>query len=48
PASRFEAANGEATICGLAVETDPKTGLAMRVAPFRLGGCLRQAEPDFW
>ncbi len=48
PASRFEAASGEATLCGLAVETDAKTGLAIRVAPLRLGGCLKQAEPDFW
>jgi metallophosphoesterase (TIGR00282 family) len=48
PASRFEPATGEATICGLAVETDPKTGLAVKVAPLRLGGRLSQAEPDFW
>jgi metallophosphoesterase (TIGR00282 family) len=48
PASRFEAASGAATLCGLAVETDAKTGLATRVASLRLGGCLKQAEPDFW
>jgi len=48
PSSRFEPAGGEATLCGLAVETDPKTGLAIRVAPLRLGGRLSQAEPDFW
>ena len=30
PASRFEAANGAATLCGLAVETEAKTGLATR------------------
>ncbi|MBV9977359.1 MAG: TIGR00282 family metallophosphoesterase [Hyphomicrobiales bacterium] len=48
PASRFEAASGEATLCGLAVETDPKSGLATKVAALRLGGSLKQAEPDFW
>ena len=48
PAGRFEPANGEATLCGLAVETDPRTGLAIRVAPLRLGGRLSEALPDFW
>ena len=48
PGSRFEPANGAATLCGLAVETDPGTGLAVRVGPVRLGGRLSQAEPDFW
>jgi 2',3'-cyclic-nucleotide 2'-phosphodiesterase len=48
PASRFEPATGEATLCGLAVETDAKTGLALKVAPLRLGGRLSRAEPDFW
>jgi calcineurin-like phosphoesterase len=48
PASRFEPATGEATVCGLAVETDPKTGLASKLAPLRLGGRLSQAAPDFW
>jgi 2',3'-cyclic-nucleotide 2'-phosphodiesterase len=46
PGGRFEAATGEATLCGLAVETDPCTGLATRVAPLRLGGQLSQAELD--
>ncbi len=48
PSTRFEPAEGEASLCGIAVETDPKTGLALRVAPVRLGGRLSQAEPDFW
>ena len=47
PGSRFEPANGAATLSGIAVETDGK-GLAMRVAPVRIGGRLAQAEPDFW
>jgi 2',3'-cyclic-nucleotide 2'-phosphodiesterase len=46
--SRFEAASGPATLCGLAVETDPATGLAQRVAAVRLGGCLEPATPTFW
>jgi metallophosphoesterase (TIGR00282 family) len=48
PSGRFEPATGEATLCGLAVETDPRTGLAAKVAALRLGGRLSQAEPDFW
>jgi metallophosphoesterase (TIGR00282 family) len=46
--ARFEAASGPATLCGIAVETDPATGLATRVGPVRLGGCLEQATPAFW
>ena len=45
---RFEAASGPATLCGIAVETDPVTGLATRVGAVRLGGCLEQAVPAFW
>ena len=46
--SRFEVASGPATLCGIAVETDPATGLAERVGAVRLGGCLEQAKPAFW
>jgi calcineurin-like phosphoesterase len=46
--ARFEAADGPATLCGVAVETDDKTGLARRVAPVRLGGILDEARPAFW
>ncbi|HML07526.1 MAG TPA: TIGR00282 family metallophosphoesterase [Xanthobacteraceae bacterium] len=46
--SRFEAASGPATLCAVAVETDPATGLAVRVGAVRLGGCLEQAAPAFW
>ena len=45
PSSRFEAASGPATLCAVAVETDPATGLATRVGAVRLGGCLDQAVP---
>jgi len=48
PSSRFETASGPATLSGLAVETDPATGLAARVGAVRLGGCLEPAVPAFW
>ena len=48
PGSRMEAAGGEGTLCGIAVETDDGTGLALRVAPVRLGPHLDQAWPQFW
>ncbi len=48
PRGRFEPSNGPATICGLAVDIDDKTGLALRTAPLRLGGVLSSAEPAFW
>jgi len=47
-AGRFEPAQGPATLCGIAVETDDATGLARRIAPVRLGGRLEQARPAFW
>jgi len=34
-------------LCGLAVELNGK-GLAVQVAPIRLGGRLSQSLPDFW
>ena len=48
PAARFEPALGPATLSGLAVETDDATGLAVKVAPVRVGGRLSPALPDFW
>jgi 2',3'-cyclic-nucleotide 2'-phosphodiesterase len=47
PATRFEPASGEATLCGVAVELDGK-GLATKIAPVRIGGRLSQARPAFW
>ena len=41
----FSPADGEASLCGVFVETDPKTGLATRVAPLRIGGRLAPAWP---
>jgi calcineurin-like phosphoesterase len=48
PGSRLEAGAGEGTLCGLAVETDDRTGLALRVAAVRLGPLLEEAWPTFW
>lgn len=45
PGSRFEPADGPATLCGLYVETGAD-GLAKRVEPVRVGGLLAQALPD--
>jgi calcineurin-like phosphoesterase len=47
-AARFEPANGPATLCGIAVDSDAATGLATRVAPVRLGGVLEESRPSFW
>ncbi len=48
PGSKFEAAGGPATMCGVAVETDDKTGLAKKVGAVRIGGLLEEARPAFW
>lgn len=47
-AGRFEPATGPASLSGVAVETDPATGLAVKIAPVRLGGVLEEARPSFW
>ncbi|HEY4133842.1 MAG TPA: TIGR00282 family metallophosphoesterase [Alphaproteobacteria bacterium] len=43
---RLEPATGVGTLCGVFVETDDKTGLAVRMSPVRLGGLLAQVVPD--
>ncbi len=43
---RFSPAAGEATLCGVVVDTDPQTGLAERIEPLRIGGRLRQTQMD--
>ncbi|WP_397415365.1 YmdB family metallophosphoesterase [Phenylobacterium sp.] len=43
---RYKPAEGPATVCGVFVETDPNTGLALRVAPIRVGGRLSQTVPE--
>ncbi len=41
--ARFEPAGGQATLSGVYVETDDKTGKAVRIAMVRQGGKLQQA-----
>jgi metallophosphoesterase (TIGR00282 family) len=48
PNGRFEPSLGEATVSGMAVEIDDGSGLATAIAPVRVGGRLRPAEPEFW
>lgn len=45
PGERLAPAEGEATVCGVFVETDDTTGLARRIEPIRMGGRLSQAMP---
>jgi len=42
---RYKPAEGPATVCGVYLETDPKTGLARRIEPIRIGGRLAQTVP---
>jgi metallophosphoesterase (TIGR00282 family) len=48
PGERFTPADGQATLAGIAVEVDDTTGLALRVAPLRIGGILSETIPPFW
>jgi metallophosphoesterase (TIGR00282 family) len=48
PGTRMEPGLGEGTLCGVAVETDDRTGLAMRVAAVRLGPVLEETWPAYW
>jgi metallophosphoesterase (TIGR00282 family) len=48
PVERMRPAEGAATLSGVAVETDDSTGLAMMIAPIRLGGRLSQALVAAW
>ncbi|WP_339948019.1 TIGR00282 family metallophosphoesterase [uncultured Albimonas sp.] len=43
---RFQPALGEATLCGVYVETEDKTGLAKLVQPIRIGGRLQPSVPE--
>lgn len=45
PSGRFEPAEGEASVSGIAVEIDDKTGLASACHAVRLGGRLEEARP---
>ena len=43
---RPEPAKGEATLCAIVVETDDRTGLALRAAPVSVGGELEERIPS--
>jgi metallophosphoesterase (TIGR00282 family) len=45
PGEKLGPAEGEATVCGVFVETDDTTGLARRIEPVRIGGRLVQTMP---
>ncbi|MEM8794960.1 MAG: TIGR00282 family metallophosphoesterase [Pseudomonadota bacterium] len=48
PGERMEAAQGPATLCGVAVEVDDDTGLANAIEPLRLGPRLTEHLPSFF
>jgi len=43
---RYKPAEGPATVCGVYVETDDRTGLARRIEPIRIGGRLKETVPQ--
>jgi metallophosphoesterase (TIGR00282 family) len=45
PGERLAPAGGEATLCGVYVETDDRTGLAVHISPLRTGGRLAPIFP---
>ena len=45
PTERKSPAEGPATMCGVYIESDDNTGLAVRVEPIRVGGRLSQTIP---
>jgi calcineurin-like phosphoesterase len=48
PRQRFEPAGGPATLSGLAIDIDDKTGLAKACAALRIGPHIEPATPTFW
>ncbi|MDB5587037.1 MAG: metallophosphoesterase, partial [Devosia sp.] len=46
PGARHQPATGPATVCGVFVETDDRTGLARRIEPIRIGGRLAAHVPS--
>ncbi|CAO3354149.1 TIGR00282 family metallophosphoesterase [Azospirillum sp. A29] len=46
PTERLSPAEGEGTVCGCYVETDDRTGLAVRIEPLRIGGRLSPTLPE--
>jgi metallophosphoesterase (TIGR00282 family) len=47
PVERKSPAEGPATLCGVMVVSDDRTGLAAAIAPIRVGGRLQRTLPDF-
>lgn len=47
PTEKLQVASGPATLCGLIIETDDKSGLARNIAPVRIGGKLSPTEPTY-
>ncbi len=45
PGERYQPALGPGTLCGTYLETDDRTGLALRISPIRLGGRLSELVP---
>jgi metallophosphoesterase (TIGR00282 family) len=43
---RYKPAEGPATVCGVYVETDDRSGLARRIEPIRVGGRLKETIPS--
>lgn len=46
PGVRYQPAEREGTLCGVFIETDEASGLAARIEPLRIGGCLSQTAPE--
>jgi len=45
PTERKSPAEGPATMCGVYVESDDRTGMAIRIEPIRIGGRLKETIP---
>ena len=45
PGPKIQPATGEGTLCGVLVDTNDQTGLAVRIEPNRLGGVLTNIMP---
>ena len=48
PGGRWESGSGPGTLSGIAVETDDRTGLAIRAARVCIGPVLENCAPDWW
>jgi calcineurin-like phosphoesterase len=43
---KMKPAEGEGTVCGVAIDIDDKTGLARKIQPIRVGGKLSEIMPN--